>query len=139
MKNFIFPFLLILLVAPSYAGDTITTASGLKYVVVKQGTGKKPVKGSNVKVNYKGMLTDGTVFDDSKEGGAFKFTVGNKEVIPGWDEGVQLMKEGEKGILIVPANLGYGKKGVKDDDDPKKYRIPPNSDLIFEIELLKVK
>jgi FKBP-type peptidyl-prolyl cis-trans isomerase len=69
----------------------------------------------------------------------FKFTLGKKEVIPGWEEGFKLMSEGEKGYLIIPANLAYGKKGVKNPDNANKYLIPPDTMLIFEVELVSFK
>jgi len=132
-------FLLLPFTQVKAEGDTITTKSGLKYVVTKKGTGKKAYQGAKVKVHYKGTFTDGKQFDSSFDGKPFQFVVGNKEVIPGWDEGVLLMSEGEEGVLIVPGNLGYGKKGVKDDEHPGRYIIPPNATLIFEIQLSKVK
>ncbi len=142
MKHIIyFCFLFLLTLNSAFAeGDTITTKSGLKYVVKKKGTGKKAYAGAKVKVHYRGKFTDGKQFDSSYDsGGPFQFVLGNKEVIPGWDEGVLLMSEGEEGVLIVPGNLGYGKKGVKDDEHPGAYVIPPNATLIFEMHLIKVK
>ena len=98
MKNITYTLLFIFSVCFALqAQDTLTTASGLKYIKLKKGTAtKKPVKGSKVKVHYTGRLENGKVFDSSKEGGPFKFTIAAKEVIPGWDEGFQLMEEGEK-------------------------------------------
>lgn len=141
MKHFIYLWAILLIpFSKAFAdGDTITTESGLKYVVKKKGTGKKTYAGAKVKVHYKGMLTNGKQFDSSYDSKPFKFVLGNKEVIPGWDEGVLLMSEGEEGVLIIPGNLGYGKKGVKDDERPGAYLIPPNATLIFEMYLLKVK
>jgi FKBP-type peptidyl-prolyl cis-trans isomerase len=121
------------------AQDTLKTASGLRYVVLTKGNGPQPTKGQKVKVHYTGKFQNGKIFDSSKEAGPFKFTLGAKEVIPGWDEGFMLMHEGEKGTLLVPATLAYGKKGVPDQDNPGKYIIPPNADLIFEVELISVK
>lgn len=121
------------------AQDTLKTASGLTYVVLIKGTGKQPTKGQKVKVHYTGRFENGKVFDSSKEAGPFKFTLGAKEVIPGWDEGFMLMHEGEKGVLIVPSMLAYGKKGVPDSDNPGKYIIPPNATLMFDVELISVK
>jgi FKBP-type peptidyl-prolyl cis-trans isomerase len=121
------------------AQDTLITASGLKYIILTKGTGPQPIKGQKVKVHYTGKLQNGKVFDTSKEAGPFKFTLGAKEVIPGWDEGFMLMHEGEKGILIVPSKLAYGKNGVPDENNPGKYIIPPNADLTFEVELISIK
>lgn len=120
--------------------DTITTPSGLKYVQISPGNGTaKPVKGSKLKVRYRGTLPDGIVFDSNMGDAPFKFTMDAKEVIPGWEEGFKLMTEGEKGYLIIPARLAYGKKGVQHPEDAGVYIIPPNSDLIFEVELLSFK
>lgn len=142
MKHIIYICLVFLLtMSNAFAeGDTITTKSGLKYVMKKKGTGKKAYAGAKVKVHYRGKFVDGKQFDSSYDAGSpFQFVLGNKEVIPGWDEGVLLMSEGEEGVLIVPGNLGYGKKGVKDDEHPGSYIIQPNATLIFEMHLVKVK
>ena len=108
-----------------------TTASGLQYIITKEGTGKQPQANSVVKVHYTGKLVDGTVFDSSvQRGEPIEFPL--NQVIPGWTEGLQLMKEGGKATLFIPANLGYGAQGVPGT-------IPPNSTLIFDVELLQVK
>jgi peptidyl-prolyl cis-trans isomerase A (cyclophilin A) len=120
--------------------DTLKTASGLKYVVLQKGEGPKPVAGQKVKVNYTGKLPNGKVFDTTKgASGPFRFTIGKKEVIPGWDEGFTLMHVGEKGILFVPPHLAYGSRGVPDEDNRGQYIIPPNVELMFEVELISVK
>ena len=144
MKRIIFLFgLLVIIGSAAYAagGDTIVTKSGLKYVRTKAGDGKHPAPGDKVSVYYTGTLPDGTVFDTNRDvtNTIFKFTIGQREVIPGWEEGFQLMSKGEKGILFIPANLGYGSKGVRDDQNKSKYIIPPNSPLIFEVEVVNVK
>lgn len=105
--------------------------SGLVYVCTKPGKGRNPVTNNNVKVHYIGRLLDGTVFDSSVERGEpFEFELGMHQVIPGWDEGIALMRKGEKGILYIPAELAYGPRqaGI----------IPPYSNLIFEVELVDI-
>ncbi|MCG9482980.1 FKBP-type peptidyl-prolyl cis-trans isomerase [Acinetobacter pittii] len=108
----------------------ITTKSGLQYQVLKEGTGKKPKVASRVKVNYEGRLLDGTVFDSSiARNHPVEFQL--SQVIAGWTEGLQTMKEGSKTRFFIPANLAYGEVGAGDS-------IGPNSTLIFDIELLQV-
>lgn len=106
------------------------TSSGLQYKVLTPGTGKSPSKDGNVTVHYIGKLTDGTVFDSSVERGE-PATFGVSDVIPGWTEALQLMKEGDKWILFIPYGLAYGERGYPP-------QIPPFSTLIFEVELIKV-
>jgi peptidylprolyl isomerase len=120
-----------LFVAP-ILGDVVTTKSGLKYDDVKAGTGDEAKEGDKVQVHYTGTLKDGTKFDsslDRKE--PFEFNLGAGEVIKGWDEGVAGMKVGGKRKLIIPPELGYGNKAVGG-------KIPANSELHFEVELLKI-
>jgi FKBP-type peptidyl-prolyl cis-trans isomerase len=121
--------------------DTLKTPSGIKYVVFKKGTGtQQPVKGQKVKVKYIGKLPNGKRFDPPKGPAAdFQFKIGAGEVIPGWDEGVTLMHVGETGFLFVPPNLAYGARGVPDEENPGQYIIPPNAELMFEIELVSIK
>ncbi|HPW98836.1 MAG TPA: peptidylprolyl isomerase [Flavobacterium sp.] len=107
-----------------------TTPSGLKYIVIKEGEGEMPTANTNVKVHYTGMLLDGKIFDSSvQRGEPIDFPL--NQVIKGWTEGVQLMKEGAKYKFYIPSNLAYGERGAGGV-------IPPNADLIFEIELLKI-
>jgi len=108
-----------------------TLPSGVQYLVLKEGTGKKPSATDQVQVHYHGTLTDGSVFDSSVERGE-PATFPVNAVIPGWTEVLQLMKEGAKWKVAIPSNLAYGKRG-----SPPK--IGPNETLVFEIELLKVK
>jgi peptidylprolyl isomerase len=111
--------------------DMTTTATGLKYQVLKKGTGTQSPKATDtVKVHYHGTLLNGTVFDSSVERGQpISFPL--NAVIPGWTEGVQLMKVGDKFKFEIPANLAYG----PNSPSPK---IPPNSTLVFEVELLGI-
>ncbi|CCG53856.1 Probable peptidyl-prolyl cis-trans isomerase precursor PpiB [Flavobacterium indicum GPTSA100-9 = DSM 17447] len=110
--------------------NATTTASGLKYIVLQEGTGAQPTATSNVKVHYTGMLLDGKVFDSSVQRGE-PISFGLNQVIKGWTEGVQLMKEGAKYKFLIPSNLAYGERGAGGV-------IPPNADLIFEVELLGI-
>lgn len=113
---------------------TVTpTASGLYYVMTKDGNGEMPVKENMVKVHYTGKLLDGTVFDSSVERGEpIEFPLGVGYVIPGWDEGIALMSKGEKGVLYIPWYLGYGDRGAGG-------LIQPYSNLVFEVELVDFK
>ena len=108
----------------------ITTPSGLQYEVITLGTGAKPTLESNVEVNYEGKTIDGKVFDSSYERGtttSFKLS----SVIPGWQEGLQLMPVGSKFRFYIPSELAYGERGAGND-------IEPNATLIFEVELLNI-
>ena len=117
------------LAANSKKDGVKTTASGLQYKVIKSGTGKTPVAADTVSVNYTGTLIDGKVFDSS-DGEPVTFPV--NRIIPGWTEALQLMKEGDKWQLFIPAKLAYAERGAGQD-------IGPNSVLIFEVELISVK
>jgi peptidylprolyl isomerase len=113
-------------------GAEIVTASGLKYVDVVEGTGATPKTGQTVTVHYTGTLENGMKFDSSVDKGQpYEFPIGQGEVIKGWDEGLASMKVGGKRKLIVPPALGYGTRG--------SGRVPPNSIMLFDVELLGVK
>jgi len=108
----------------------VTLDSGLQYKVLTKGTGESPKADSMVEVHYKGTLMDGTVFDSSYDRGEpAQFPV--NKVIKGWTEALQLMKVGSKWQIVIPANLAYGEQGAPP-------MIPPNSVLVFDVELLKI-
>ncbi|MCP1660151.1 FKBP-type peptidyl-prolyl cis-trans isomerase [Neisseria perflava] len=107
-----------------------TTASGLQYKIKTEGTGKQPKASDVVTVEYEGRLIDGTVFDSSKQNGGL-VTFPLNQVIPGWTEGVQLLKEGGETTFYIPAKLAYGEQGAGG-------KIGPNSTLIFDVKLVKV-
>ncbi len=106
-----------------------TTASGLQYKVIEEGTGASPLATDVVSVNYKGTLINGEVFDSNEGADPISFPL--NRVIPGWTEGLQLMKEGGKTIFYIPYELAYGDRGAGNV-------IPPYAALIFEVELIKV-
>ncbi len=108
-----------------------TTASGLQYEVLTEGSGASPSATDQVTVHYRGTLTDGTEFDSSYERGQ-PATFPLNRVIAGWTEGVQLMNVGSKYRFTIPPNLAYGKRGVPGT-------IPPDATLVFEVELLEIK
>jgi peptidylprolyl isomerase len=110
----------------------ITTSSGLQYTIINPGKGATPKKGQTVFVHYTGTLTNGKKFDSSRDRGQpFSFSLGEGQVIKGWDEGLSTMKVGERRKLIIPSKLGYGAVGAGSD-------IPPHATLIFDVELLKI-
>lgn len=109
------------------------TDSGLRYQIIQEGQGIKATKGQTVSVHYKGQLMDGTVFDSSyKRNSPIDFPLGVGQVIPGWDEGIGLLKVGDKARFVIPSNLAYGSRGAGGV-------IPPNANLIFDVELMDVK
>ncbi len=113
--------------------EVVTGKNGLKYIDLVVGEGLDARRGDEVTVHYTGWLEDGTKFDSSRDSGRpFVFPLGRGRVIQGWDLGVAGMKVGGKRKLMIPAKLGYGKRGAGD-------AIPPNANLIFEVELLSVK
>ncbi len=109
------------------------TDSGLRYQMLQKGDGKQAEKGKSVSVHYKGQLVDGTVFDSSyQRKQPIDFTLGVGQVISGWDEGIQLLKVGDKARFVIPSDLAYGSQGAGGV-------IPPNAILIFDVELMDVK
>jgi len=133
-------FLCTLLLVPLFlattvcaAGQSFTTQSGLKVDVIKEGAGPTPQRGQTVVVHYTGTLVDGKKFDSSRDRNQpFSFPVGTGQVIPGWDEGLALMKKGARAKLTIPPQLGCGARGAGGV-------IPPNATLIFDVELLDIK
>jgi FKBP-type peptidyl-prolyl cis-trans isomerase len=108
------------------------TDSGLFYNITKKGSGISPSIGSQVSVHYEGKLTDGTIFDSSyKRDEPIKFAVGLGQVIKGWDEGIMLLNKGAIARFVIPSELAYGSRGVGGV-------IPPNSTLIFDVELISI-
>ncbi len=107
------------------------TESGVYYIITKPGKGAKPTAGKTVQVNYVGKLLNGSEFDSSVGKDPLQFSVGVGQVIPGWDEGIMLLNEGTKATIIIPSPLGYGPMAMGD-------KIPANSVLVFDVELVKV-
>jgi peptidylprolyl isomerase len=112
--------------------DALSTASGIRYIIQRPGAGNKPRSGQTVRVNYRGMFLSGEVFDSSDNQGApFEFVVGTRQVIPGWDEMILDMQPRERRLAIIPPELAYGSRNVGP--------IPPNSFLVFEMELVSTR
>jgi len=108
------------------------TDSGLRYKIIQKGSGAQAEKGKSVSVHYEGSLDNGQVFDSSyRRKDPITFTLGIGQVIQGWDEGISLLKEGDKARFVIPSYLGYGERGAGGV-------IPPNATLVFDVELVKV-
>lgn len=123
----------LLTVGVVFAGQTMTTPSGLKVEILNQGNGPKPKAGQTVSVHYTGTLFTGRKFDSSRDRGVpISFELGKGKVIPGWDEGIALLTVGSRAKLTVPPHLGYGAEGAGNV-------IPPNATLVFDVELLDAK
>ena len=111
----------------------ITTPSGLTYLITKKGTGRQPKAGETVIIHYTGMLTNGVKFDSSRDRGEpLSFELGVGRVIKGWDEGIAKLRIGDHAILMIPSNLAYGSRGAGGV-------IPPDSTLIFVVEVVDIK
>lgn len=119
-------------------GDTLITGTGLKYVVKDPGFGPSPKIGQMVKVYYSGKV-NGKEFESNLNDTPFKFTLGAQQALKGMDEGLRLMKEGEKGTLIIPAKLAFGNEGIKDPNKPNSYLVPPNAWVIYDLQLVDIK
>jgi FKBP-type peptidyl-prolyl cis-trans isomerase FkpA len=118
-------------VAKNNLANVQKTASGLNYIITQPGTGKQATPNSVVSVKYTGKLLDGTEFDSSERQGGQPVEFPLNQVIPGWTEGIALLKEGSKATLIIPSEMAYGQQG--------RPGIPKNSVLLFDVELLQVK
>lgn len=117
--------------SPLKLNEEYTTASGLKVKLIKGGKGVTARKGDKVKVHYTGTLVDGKKFDSSRDRNEpFQFTIGLKQVIAGWEEGIAMLKLGDQAILTIPPELGYG--------DRRTGSIPPGAYLIFDVEVMEV-
>lgn len=131
--------------APPAGSDTARlvpqlTRSGVRFVFRERGNGSLARVGSRVAVRYTGFLPDGRIFDATvATGGPLRFRVGRGEVIPGWDELLLLVPAGSRVKAWIPAALAYGATGVPDPDDERRYLIPPNTELVFELEVLSVR
>ncbi len=112
-------------------GEMVTTSTGLQVELLKSSEGERPLQGDKVSVHYTGTLVDGTKFDSSLDRNMpFEFMLGRGQVIRGWDEGIAMLKVGEKARFVIPPDLGYGERDMG--------TIPPNSTLVFEVELLGI-
>ena len=119
--------------APRSSSAAITTPSGLTYLITKKGTGPQLKTGDTVTMNYTGTLTNGVKFDSSHDRDQpFAFKLGTGQVIKGWDEGVAKLRVGDQAILVIPGKLAYGPQGIAPV-------IPPDSTLIFIVEVVDVK
>lgn len=132
MKKLLMLFLLVIFKFSFAQDDTITTSSGLKYIVIEKANGASAEANKVVEVHYTGYLLDGKVFDSSRERNEpFEFILGTGQVIKGWEEGIALMNIGDKFRLIIPPKLAYDQKGAGNV-------IPPNATLVFDVELMNV-
>ena len=128
---------------PAVLADTVLsehTASGVRYTVRQRGTGPQAQAGDRMLVHYTGFLPDGHIFDSSVgQGRPLRLRVGRGEVIPGWDELLLLLPAGSRARVWIPARLAYGSTGVLNPDDDSKFTVPPNTNLVFELEIVKVR
>ena len=116
------------------------TPGGVRFVFRERGAGPMPKPGQRVAVRYTGFLPDGHVFDaTAASGGPLRFRVGRREVIAGWDELLLLLPVGSRVRAWLPAALAYGATGVRDPDDASRYLIPPNTELVFELQVISIR
>ena len=135
MKNVVMGIisLVLIILFITCSSSEVTTDSGLKYTDIVAGDGDIPQKGQTVVVHYTGLLEDGKKFDSSYDRNSpIEFIIGAKQMISGFDEGIQTMKKGGKRKLIIPPHLAYGSGGIPNV-------IPPNATIIFEVELVDIK
>jgi FKBP-type peptidyl-prolyl cis-trans isomerase len=119
--------------------DTLRTPGGVQYVLHQPGQGPVPGSRGTVRVHYTGFLPNGKFFDSSAtDVRPLRVKLGRGEVIPGWEELLPLLPAGARVWTRIPARLAYGAKGVPDPDEPTRYRIPPDTDLVFELEIVRV-
>jgi FKBP-type peptidyl-prolyl cis-trans isomerase len=112
----------------------------VRFLVHERGQGPQAKAGSRVAVRYTGFLPNGHIFDaTAASGGPLRFRVGRGEVIPGWDEVLLLVPAGSRVRVWVPAAQAYGATGVRDPDDDSRYLIPPNTELVFELQVMSVR
>lgn len=124
----------------SLLARAVTTPSGLRYALRRPGAGPAAKPGDKVAVHYTGFTPDGRIFDASvKQGGPLKVRAGRGEVIKGWDEVLLLLPQGARARVWVPARLAYGATGRPDPDEDQRFLIEPNTDLVFELEIVKIK
>ncbi|WP_216690284.1 FKBP-type peptidyl-prolyl cis-trans isomerase [Hymenobacter siberiensis] len=116
------------------------TPGGVRFIFRERGTGALARPGQRVAVRYTGFLPDGHIFDaTAASGGPVRFRVGRKEVIAGWDKLLPLLPVGSRVRAWIPAALAYGAAGVRDPDDESHYLIPPDTDLVFELQVMSVR
>ncbi|WP_177204735.1 FKBP-type peptidyl-prolyl cis-trans isomerase [Hymenobacter arizonensis] len=131
--------------APAHGSDSARlipqhTQNGVRFVFHERGAGKLALAGTRVAVRYAGFLPDGHLFDATAASGSpLRFRVGRGEVIPGWDEVLPLLPAGSRVRVWIPAAHAYGATGVRDPDDESRYLIPPNTELVFELEVVSVR
>ena len=145
LPPFVFlPFLTALLLSAAVAratpADTVRLASGVRYVVREPGSGSPAQPGDRMAVHYTGFLPDGHMFDSSAgQGRPLRLRVGRGEVIPGWDEVLLLLPAGARAWVSIPAAQAYGSKGVRSPDDERRFLIPPDTNLVFELEIARIR
>lgn len=120
--------------------DTISTESGLKIVILENGTGSRPFEGDKCKIQLVATLLDGTPVESTYDAGMpFKFNLGDANVIPGLHEAIRMLNVGDKAVIIIPAHLAFGENGLLEDPNSNTYMIPPGATSKFEIDFLSAK